>query len=376
MEKQFLLIDKLSQSDAIEWDFNTDKFISIIKSINDDSNAKKIFISSIPSPFARIHLFIAAFEYVNSLNDLDSNSFYHKLVSECLDLYEINFLFINGFIKNLEFVSWNVKSFETENTSEPSRLLSSSINLFLKNEDLFSHLNIVKYKNQIIGAFSDEIIPFSSPNAEQCNIVFPDFRMPFSGKPIPLYKRSNDFQIFFKNQILASPQNKHFRTIVEYIRLNHIILNEQVSRFSNSNYQINNVLKNITNELKNNIAKIENELFELRNETNTNNYKLENIYNRLNDLNNQLSASENVKDKKLIKDKCKYLIGLGNIKDVFDVLVSLDFVNEDIKNQIIVISSTYSELIKQQNIGTINHDDFFHAKARINSGILNIIDEI
>src|SRR5690349_14265146 len=48
-------------------------------------------ITSIPSPFARMDLVRTAFRYINSRNELDGATIYHRMVSDCLDVGEIFF---------------------------------------------------------------------------------------------------------------------------------------------------------------------------------------------------------------------------------------------------------------------------------------------
>ncbi|HSI91709.1 MAG TPA: hypothetical protein VK927_11365, partial [Adhaeribacter sp.] len=63
-----------------------------IKDIPDGAGAKATKLStSIPTPFARMHLFETAFDFVAREKNLQPNTVYHKMVSQFWDLWEFLF---------------------------------------------------------------------------------------------------------------------------------------------------------------------------------------------------------------------------------------------------------------------------------------------
>src|SRR5829696_7835651 len=88
-----------------------------VAGIPDPAAGSRKEITSIPSPFARVHLFENAFESVANRARLEGyatltqKSAYHQLVSDALDVAEVffNFDVFNQTQKNLRFVVWNKK---------------------------------------------------------------------------------------------------------------------------------------------------------------------------------------------------------------------------------------------------------------------------
>jgi len=80
-------------SDNIEdWQNSTVYGKNAIEAIQDPSGATSTReITSIPSPFARIDLVKTAFENIVNSNNLDGNTIFHKMVSDCFDIGEIFF---------------------------------------------------------------------------------------------------------------------------------------------------------------------------------------------------------------------------------------------------------------------------------------------
>ena len=126
-----------------------------IKEIKDPEGAKaNRAITSIPSPFARLHLFDQAFQYVvdaahsKQKNALDGDTIYHKLVSDALDVGEMFFKFdVFKQRRNLEIRTWNrSKGVEAlkSSTIEGHKLLGETLDLFIKQDGPKSHLTKVK----------------------------------------------------------------------------------------------------------------------------------------------------------------------------------------------------------------------------------------
>ena len=119
----------------------------VIKKIQDPAGltAKKE-ITSIPSPFARIDLAKTAFKYVVDSGNLDGNTIYHKIVSDCLDVGEIFFNFDKLTYEDsvthknkpmFEIVAWDrqneIESLKKSKLKE-HRILGETLDMYLNQE--------------------------------------------------------------------------------------------------------------------------------------------------------------------------------------------------------------------------------------------------
>ena len=91
MPKVFRLHDKGKQQ--IEgWQQSAQVTHIEINDITDPTGAKASkVVTSIPTPFARMHLFETAFDFVNADKGRNQTSLYHELVSHYWDLFELLF---------------------------------------------------------------------------------------------------------------------------------------------------------------------------------------------------------------------------------------------------------------------------------------------
>ncbi|MEO1256740.1 MAG: hypothetical protein AAFY41_17900, partial [Bacteroidota bacterium] len=154
--------------------------VNDIEKIKDpEGHTDKKQITSIPSPFARIHLFEAAFKNIASkgIKDpsaLDGNTIYHKLVSDALDVGEIFFNY--DLIKNkhsLGIVRWSKeKDIRTlrESSNAQHQLLGETLELYLKqdasrsNFEKMQDIFFVTLNNQIVGGTSPSTLFFTNGN--------------------------------------------------------------------------------------------------------------------------------------------------------------------------------------------------------------------
>lgn len=192
--------------------------------------------TSIPTPFARMLIFNAAFAQVNSpALGHDSDSVYGKLVSECLDFLE--FLFNYG--NRIDIKRWNVEQ-EINNlrasTSKKHNALADSMEKFIRDLQV-KDIYLFYYDNVLIGGSSPYTLVYTSPNWQRIkpisnarglegNPLFPDYANP-QVPPVPLYKRHVDFREFLTRYIVAflGVANKRFDK-TEF--KNYIYQNQQV----------------------------------------------------------------------------------------------------------------------------------------------------
>ena len=182
--------------------------INQIKDPNGATSKKEI--TSIPSPFARMDLVKVAFKNVVDNHQIDGDTMYHKLVSDCLDVGEI-FFNIDKLSDKLRIVVWDrqndLNTLLNSNDSQ-HRLLGETLKLYMEqdakafNFDRLQRIYLLDYigpdrPNQmnIIGGTSPLTLFFTPANDllyVSKNICFGSDR-PFDNEFQPLYKRDIDY---------------------------------------------------------------------------------------------------------------------------------------------------------------------------------------
>lgn len=159
---------KSSNPQLRAWDRSIEIGSQEIKQIRDTvakRNESKA-ATSVPSPFARMHLFETAFEIVSKQQIGDT--MYHKLVSDCLDMFQM--LFDMSDSGDITFMRW-AKSTEIDLLKQAGKprehkLLAETFTMFLE-KPRFANLNeiiFIKYKNELLGGTSPLTVFFTSPN--------------------------------------------------------------------------------------------------------------------------------------------------------------------------------------------------------------------
>lgn len=185
---------------------------SIIDQIQDpNGESAQREITSIPSPFARIDLIKTAFKKVTETG-LDGNCFYHKMVSDCLDIGQIFFDF-DKFKDKLEIIVWDktddLNALLNSPYSEHQQLGDTYQTYLIQdgavyNFDKMERMYFLNYKSgpsemNIIGATSPATLFFSSAN--DLGYVGEELRFgndhPFDNDFKPLYKRDFEYQKFW-----------------------------------------------------------------------------------------------------------------------------------------------------------------------------------
>ena len=138
-----------------------------IKTIKDvlRKGASKI-ATSVPSPFARMHLFDTAFRMV--ADEPEGDSIYHQLVSDCLDMFQLIFTSGNK-SGDLKFRSWNrqerIAKLRGMGEGHPHKLLADSLEMFFTGKFAgVQNLTLIYYKNLLLGGTSPLTLFFTSPN--------------------------------------------------------------------------------------------------------------------------------------------------------------------------------------------------------------------
>lgn len=233
---------------------------NFINSIEDPAGANVATqITSIPSPFARMDLIRTSFRFVNNSGNLDGNTIYHRMVSECFDIAEI---FFNAELlkDKVEIIEWNsgidIKHGEVEvdvnsdlgkliHSKNPKhKLLGDTLKMFLKQDK--NAFNFHKLKNiyllnyigkgapdilNIIGGTSPSTLFFSSANnLNYVDIIFANDRM-LDISLYPLYKRGKDFiKYIYAFRRAYSGFAQDFADIDNYLSYTFELLDEDVKQ--------------------------------------------------------------------------------------------------------------------------------------------------
>ena len=268
---------------------------SVIEKIpNPDGDFSKREPTSIPSPFARIDLVRTAYKYVVDKNELEGNTIYHKLISDCLDVGEMFFKIDSlGSRAQIKFWDKNIDLNTLKNSSNPRhKLYGETLDLFLKqdketyNFDSLNRMFFLFYDFQIIGGTSPSTLFFTSANdLNFTNIQFGNDIL-FDGDLKPLYKRDPEYQKYLHHFFKANPD-----------------LVKKMSEFASYLEKNLKVLFNTNNDLHNEIMELENKTADILKQ------ELDSIYETL----DTGEAGENLEiigclmKKKKIKDRGKVI---------------------------------------------------------------------
>lgn len=118
-------------------DANAPYGTSAINQIKDPNGAtSKKEITSIPSPFARMDLVKVAFKNVTDNHQVEGDTIFHKLVSDCFDVGEI-FFNIDKLSDKLRIIAWDrqndLKVLLDSNDSQ-HRLLGETLKLYMEQD--------------------------------------------------------------------------------------------------------------------------------------------------------------------------------------------------------------------------------------------------
>jgi hypothetical protein len=196
---------------------------------NPDGDTSRKEPTSIPSPFARIDLVRTAFKFVVDKNELDGNTIYHKLISDCFDVGEM-FFKIDSLGGKVQIKTWD-KEIDLNklknSTNQKHRLYGETLDLFLSqdkeayNFDSLNRLFFILYDFQIIGGTSPSTMFFTSANdLSFTKIKFGNDTL-FDSDLKPLYKRDPEFQKYLHLFFKANPELSYkMRDMAAYLQKN------------------------------------------------------------------------------------------------------------------------------------------------------------
>lgn len=178
-------------------------------------------ITSIPSPFARIHLFETAYRIISdeATEDpaaMDGNTIYHKLVSDSLDVGELFFKYDFFSAKyNLNIVNWSktrdLKAL-LDSSNPQHRLVGQTLELYiqqdgsLSNFDKMENLYFLTLNHRIVGGTSPSTLFFSSGNDLSFAQIVQGNDTFFDREYTPLYRRDPAFQKYLYGLFKVYPE--------------------------------------------------------------------------------------------------------------------------------------------------------------------------
>jgi hypothetical protein len=254
-------------SDYTDWKaVSTGYSLNDIEKIKDPASGTMKEVTSIPSPFARLHLFEHAFKVVTSeaktsSAKLEGNSMFHKLVSDAFDVGETLFNYYT-YDKNpnynLATIRWNKKKdldVLLSSSNKAHQLLGQALQLYLaqdqdgSNFHLMENIYLIQCNHEIIGGTSPSTLFFAAYNDDwrlaklglrQGASVF--FDQDFSA----LHERSLDFQRYLHALFIAYPRlSAQMVIFYDYLKTSLIRLKEtnyelfqEIKRMENGTYTL------------------------------------------------------------------------------------------------------------------------------------------
>jgi len=261
-------------SDNIEdWQNSTSYGKNAIEAIQDPSGATATKeITSIPSPFARIDLVKTAFENIVSSNNLEGNTIFHKMVSDCFDIGEI-FFNIDKLQDKISIITWD-KTNDLEallkSSNSRHRLLGETLKLYLEQDTKAYNFNdtqrlfLLNYKTgpnamNIIGGTSPATLFFTSAN----NLKYVDIQfgndIVFDDTFQPLHKRDFAFQkLIFGIKHFMPGFNRNFKSLDDYLTMSFRMLTDEQKMTLNSytSEAFNNEFEKLTSGFENSPVEI------------------------------------------------------------------------------------------------------------------------
>ncbi|WP_324672698.1 hypothetical protein [Hymenobacter sp. GOD-10R] len=190
-----------------------------INTVTDPAGGKaKNVAVSIPTPFARMHLFETAFDFLAREGQRNPGSVYHELVTHFWDLFELlyNYHLYSQAGRKITLRRWNA---ETEirkmRQQEGTRLLGETLQLFLQDERFrdFTDMYLVYYESpelpggpRLLGGTSPLTLLFTGPEVKPLDLERPQARGHyFDNQTVLLEDRDPQFREFVYELFLAYP---------------------------------------------------------------------------------------------------------------------------------------------------------------------------
>lgn len=215
--------------------------------------AEEVPVTSIPSPFAQMHLFETSFEFLNKAfvtsgnnrTQLQGNTTYHKNVSRCLDVFELLFRYETLALKDkISIKTWHVSELKTllKDFNEGIKTFAETLHVFISNynndprfknqgiTNVLDNVVLVYLENTIIAGTSPYTGFFTTAEKLPKSIINEDNRAFFSTN-VPLYMRKKDFQKYMNILFAKQPYFvQSFKTVYEYVQNNNKVTEDEELR--------------------------------------------------------------------------------------------------------------------------------------------------
>jgi len=224
--------------------------INTIKSVIKQGQVDQ-YSSSIPTPFARLHMMDEAFGNIANSRDFVGATVHHQLVSDCLDIFQLIYEKYND--GNIVFEKWDKKSRLEEMKARNGRhaLLADTIEMYYPEDVKYNQIYFIYYETTNLDDFKEKTLIggtspytgyFLSPNWKRnLNKKGYEFKaangdIHFDDIPYSLDQRVQDFvlfmyKFFYANRVAFS---QNFRDYFDNLRtsnneLDILLQNEEVN---------------------------------------------------------------------------------------------------------------------------------------------------
>src|SRR5947209_5236418 len=229
-----------------------DQYIEQI--IDPSDGVPKRLLTAIPSPFARIHLFDTAFNFVCARDrqgrfQHEGSSVFHKTVSDCLDVLELLFVWnqappvvIERWSPDHDLPLLEDSERQPDALSNPlnhsqadgQRLLASVLKLFLEQDAESAHFNLqpsftlLTVAREVIALSSPLTFFITSPSAQEIadvhGLINPSTGDSFFSEARPLHSRPADFQfyvhwLFSRNRPLRRSSRRMYTYVTQSLEI-------------------------------------------------------------------------------------------------------------------------------------------------------------
>ena len=222
-----------------------------IQEIKDNIGKIEVPVTSIPSPFAQIHLFETSFAFINKafIDDssiLKGKTSYHKYISQCLDVFEILFSYETLKLQDrLEIQLWKKEELKTliEGQNIGLKTFAETLKIFItnyNNDRRFVNQGIPNAFDECILIYIDNIIiagtsPYTGffTIGDKISIDISDKQnRKFFSTHKALYEREVDFQKYMNILFATEPEiAQSFKELQTYIKNNNTItVSEEVKQ--------------------------------------------------------------------------------------------------------------------------------------------------
>ncbi|MFC4633589.1 hypothetical protein ACFO3O_06700 [Dokdonia ponticola] len=212
-----------------------------IQEIKDNITKIEVPVTSIPSPFAQMHLFETSFtfinkEFVNDSSILNGKTSYHKYISHCLDVFEILFSYETLKLQNrIEIQLWKKEELNAliKDQNIGLKTFAETLKIFITNynndrrfvnqgiTNAFDEFILIYIDNTIVAGTSPYTGFFTIGDDILVNISDKQNRKFFSSNK-PLYEREVDFQKYMNVLFATEPEvAQSFKELQTYIKNNN-----------------------------------------------------------------------------------------------------------------------------------------------------------